>query len=67
MDRRAFLSAAVLAAAGARIALAAAWPGIKLSLSGRISEPIGEVANLKHHRVRSCLYPSSAVQYLNPA
>jgi sugar phosphate isomerase/epimerase len=46
MDRRAFLSAAVLAAAGARIAMAA-WPGIKLSLSGRISEPIGEVANLK--------------------
>jgi hypothetical protein len=46
MDRRAFLSAAVLAAAGARIARAA-WPGIRLSLSGRISEPIGEVTNLK--------------------
>jgi sugar phosphate isomerase/epimerase len=46
MDRRAFLTAASLAAAGARIARAA-WPGIKLSLSGRISEPIGQVNNLK--------------------
>src|SRR5580704_5316363 len=46
VDRRAFLSAAALAAAGARIA-GAAWPCIKLSLSGRISEPIGEVSNLK--------------------
>ena len=46
MNRRAFLSTALIAAAGARVARAA-WPGIKLSLSGRISEPIGEVSNLK--------------------
>lgn len=42
MHRRAFLSAALMAAAAK-----AAWPKIKLSLSGRISEPIGEVPNLK--------------------
>jgi sugar phosphate isomerase/epimerase len=46
MDRRAFLSTALMAAASARIARAD-WPAIKLSLSGRISEPIGDVSNLK--------------------
>lgn len=46
MDRRAFLNAALLAATAARGAKAA-WPRIKLSLSGRISEPIGQVTNLK--------------------
>src|SRR4029453_16105796 len=48
MDRRAFLRAsamAAVAATAARRALAA-WPAMKLSLSGRISEPIGQVANL---------------------
>src|SRR5258708_6228546 len=46
MNRRAFLGAALTAAAAARSARAA-WPRIKLSLSGRISEPIGRVTNLK--------------------
>jgi sugar phosphate isomerase/epimerase len=46
MDRRAFLNVALIAAAAAR-GVKAAWPRIKLSLSGRISEPIGQVANLK--------------------
>jgi sugar phosphate isomerase/epimerase len=46
IDRRAFLNAALIAAASARAARAA-WPRIKLSLSGRISEPIGQVTNLK--------------------
>jgi sugar phosphate isomerase/epimerase len=46
MDRRAFLSAALMAATAARAARAA-LPRIRLSLSGRISEPIGEVPNLK--------------------
>src|SRR5947209_9877415 len=47
MDRRAFLSAAIGAAAVARAAARTAWPKIKLSLSGRISEPIGQVTDLK--------------------
>src|SRR5437762_221725 len=46
MNRRAFFNAALTAAAAARSARAA-WPRIKLSLSGRISEPIGRVTNLK--------------------
>ena len=46
MDRRTFLNAMLSAAAAAR-AVRAAWPRIKLSLSGRISEPIGQVDNLK--------------------
>jgi len=46
MDRRAFLNAMLAAAAAART-VRAAWPRIKLSLSGRISEPIGQVDNLK--------------------
>ena len=46
MDRRAFLNAAMIAAAAAR-GVKAASPRIKLSLSGRISEPVGQVANLK--------------------
>jgi sugar phosphate isomerase/epimerase len=46
MNRRAFLNATWIAAAAAR-AVRAAWPRIKLSLSGRISEPIGQVDNLK--------------------
>ena len=46
MDRRAFLNAALSAAASARVARTA-WPRIRLSLSGRISEPIGDVPNLK--------------------
>jgi sugar phosphate isomerase/epimerase len=46
VNRRVFLNAAWMAAAAARSARTA-WPGIKLSLSGRISEPIGEVSNLK--------------------
>jgi sugar phosphate isomerase/epimerase len=46
MHRRAFLNAALGAAAVASAARAA-WPRIKLSLSGRISEPIGDVPNLK--------------------
>src|SRR5882672_1765645 len=46
MDRRAFLNATLLAAAAAR-AVRAAWPRIMLSLSGRISEPIGQVTDLK--------------------
>jgi sugar phosphate isomerase/epimerase len=45
VDRRGFLNTMWMAAA-ARTAKAA-WPRIKLSLSGRISEPIGEVTNLK--------------------
>lgn len=45
-DRRVFLNAVLGAAAAARVTMAA-WPRIKLSLSGRISEPIGNVANLK--------------------
>jgi len=46
MDRRAFLNAALMTAA-AGSAVKAAWPRIKLSLSGRISEPVGQVSNLK--------------------
>ncbi|HLX43741.1 MAG TPA: TIM barrel protein [Bryobacteraceae bacterium] len=46
MNRRAFLSTTLMAAAAAR-AVRAALPRIKLSLSGRISEPIGDVPNLK--------------------
>src|SRR5579872_4317136 len=46
MNRRAFLSTTLIAAAAAR-AVRAALPRIKLSLSGRISEPIGDVPNLK--------------------
>src|SRR5687768_10581661 len=46
MYRRAFLNAALIAAAAARVARAS-WPRIKLSLSGRISEPIGQVPNPK--------------------
>src|SRR5262245_43264280 len=45
MNRRAFL-AATCAAAAARVARSA-LPKIKLSLSGRISEPIGNVPDLK--------------------
>src|SRR5438105_14486699 len=46
MNRRAFLKAAFIAGAAART-MRAAWPRIKLSLSGRISEPIGQVTDLK--------------------
>ena len=46
VDRRAFLNAALIAAAAARI-VRAGWPRIKLSLSGRISEPIGQVTGLR--------------------
>ena len=46
MDRRAFLKAVAIAGAAART-MRASWPRIKLSLSGRISEPIGQVADLK--------------------
>ena len=46
LDRRAFLKATLFAAAASRV-VSAAWPRIKLSLSGRISEPIGQVTNLK--------------------
>ena len=46
VDRRAFLKAVLTASATARI-IRAAWPRIKLSLSGRISEPIGQVSALK--------------------
>jgi sugar phosphate isomerase/epimerase len=41
-----FLNAALTATAAAEAANAA-WPAIRLSLSGRISEPIGDVPNLK--------------------
>jgi len=46
IDRRAFLNTMLAAGAAARV-VKAAWPRIKLSLSGRISEPIGQVSNLK--------------------
>ena len=48
IDRRAFLRVSAMAAAAAAVAgrARAAWPAMKLSLSGRISEPIGQVANL---------------------
>ena len=46
VSRRVFLNTMGMAAAAARAARAA-WPRIKLSLSGRISEPIGEVTGLK--------------------
>src|SRR5258708_1177950 len=46
MDRRAFLNAKLIGGGAAR-AVRAAWPRIKLSLSGRISEPIGQVDNLQ--------------------
>src|SRR5580693_9332180 len=46
INRRVFISTALMAAAAARVARAA-LPRIKLSLSGRISEPIGDVPNLK--------------------
>jgi sugar phosphate isomerase/epimerase len=46
MNRRAFLTTTLMAAAAARAARAA-LPRINLSLSGRISEPIGDVPNLK--------------------
>jgi len=46
LDRRAFLKAGAIAGAAARM-VRASWPRIKLSLSGRISEPIGQVADLK--------------------
>ena len=46
MERRAFLKAVAIAGATARM-MRASWPRIKLSLSGRISEPIGQVADLK--------------------
>src|SRR5215468_8031245 len=45
VNRRAFLKAVLIAGAAART-MRAAWPRIKLSLSGRISEPIGRVDNL---------------------
>ena len=46
MNRRAFLRAAFIAGTAART-IRAAWLRIKLSLSGRISEPIGQVTDLK--------------------
>src|SRR5262249_61378966 len=46
VNRRAFLKAVLIAGAAART-MRAAWPRIKLSLSGRISEPIGQVTDLK--------------------
>src|SRR6266550_5484053 len=46
MNRRAFLEAVFIAGTAART-MRAAWPRIKLSLSGRISEPIGQVTGLK--------------------
>jgi len=46
MNRRAFLKAVFIAGTAART-MRAAWPRIKLSLSGRISEPIGQVTDLK--------------------
>src|SRR5947208_16407710 len=46
MNRRAFLQAVFIAGTAART-IRAAWPRIKLSLSGRISEPIGQVTDLK--------------------
>src|SRR5260370_24860067 len=46
MNRRALLKAIGIAGTAART-MRAAWPRIKLSLSGRISEPIGQVSNLK--------------------
>jgi sugar phosphate isomerase/epimerase len=46
VERRAFLKAAAIAGAAARM-MRASWPRIKLSLSGRISEPVGQVADLK--------------------
>jgi sugar phosphate isomerase/epimerase len=46
LNRREFLSATLIAAAAARAA-GTALPRIRLSLSGRISEPIGDVPNLK--------------------
>src|ERR1700752_2686180 len=46
MNRRAFLQAVLIAGTAART-MRSAWPRIKLSLSGRISEPIGPVKDLK--------------------
>jgi len=46
INRRAFLKAIWAAGAAART-MRAVWPRIKLSLSGRISEPIGQVTDLK--------------------
>src|SRR6185369_1093589 len=46
MNRRAFLNSLLIAGTAART-MRAAWPRIKLSLSGRISEPIGQVTDLK--------------------
>jgi hypothetical protein len=45
MNRRGFLKAVFIAGTAART-IRAAWPRIKLSLSGRISEPIGKVTDL---------------------
>ena len=46
MNRRAFFKAAYIAGTAART-MRGGWPRIKLSLSGRISEPIGQVTDLK--------------------
>src|SRR3569623_684870 len=46
MNRRAFFKAAFIAGSAART-MRAVWPRIKLSLSGRISEPVGQVTDLK--------------------
>jgi sugar phosphate isomerase/epimerase len=46
VNRRAFLNAVFIAGTAART-IRAARPRIKLSLSGRISEPIGQVTDLK--------------------
>src|SRR5258707_5969560 len=46
MNRRTFFKAVLIAGTAART-IRAAWPRIKLSLSGRISEPIGQVTDLK--------------------
>src|SRR6516165_9358780 len=46
MNRRAFFGAMCVAGAVART-IRAALPRIKLSLSGRISEPVGQVTNLR--------------------
>jgi sugar phosphate isomerase/epimerase len=62
MDRRAFLNFAWMAAAAARQAKAG-QPRIKLSLSGRISEPIGDVPNLKPLNFDEFLYVARSTGY----
>src|SRR5262249_16723571 len=62
MDRRTFLNAMLSAAAAAR-AVRAAWPRIKLSLSGRISEAIGKGENLKALTYDEFLRISKSTRY----